>query len=504
MIAESGLTRRTLGSMAWTGGGVAVEVGLNAVVIMVLARLLTPEHFGIVAIALVVMGFVGIFGELGLSPAVIQRQQLSPAHVRTAFTTSLVLALLVATVVCALAPAVATFFAVPAVAPMIRVLALSLVVRAWGSVPSALLQRAMRFRVIALTNALSYLVGFGVVGVAMAMAGFGAWSLIAAHVVQAYAQSLAFHIAQPVSHRLGVDRRALRDLVSYGSGISFARIANYVALRGDNVVVGHALGPTALGLYAPAYHLMALPAELFQKIVQTALFPAIARLQTEPERLAAAYRRGLAVTGLLAVPGSILTILVAPELVQAVLGPRWSGVTAPLQILAAGMFFRVGYKTSVVFVKAAGPIHEFALRQIPYPLLVLSLAWLGTRWGINGVAGGVVVALGLHYVFLTSLGLRVARLTLRDYCLAHGPALALGVAVLVPAWAAAAAARGLAAPPWVTLGSVALSTGAVIGILVHWMPARVLGAEGIWFRRALASFLSGARAGRAVAWSDTR
>lgn len=484
----SGMMIRTLRSMVWTGGGVVAEMTLHATVIVVLARLLTPADFGVVAVALVVTGFVGIFGELGLIPAVIQREKLEPAHIRTAFTGTLALALVIGGALWLLSPSLARFFAMPTVAPMIAVLAVSPSIKAWGNMPSALLQRAMRFRAISTANVLAYLAGFGVVGLGMGFAGFGAWSLVGAHLAQTFVHALIVHIAWPVSHRLGVDRQALRDLLSYGGGVSFARVANYLATRGDNMVVGHSLGPTALGLYGPAYHLMALPADLFERIVQTVLFPAISRLQTEPGRLAAAYRRGLAVTGLTVLPATGLAILLAPEVVDVVLGPRWHGVIAPLQVLAAGMFFRVGYKMSVVFVKATGAVRQFALRQIPYPIMVLSFAWVGTRWGISGVAGGVVAALAVHYLLLTTLGLRVTHLTFRDYLLAHRSALLLSGPVFVQAWIAIASARAGGLPAWATLAVVVLSTCVTVGALIRWVPLSVLGTDGIWFRQALVRF----------------
>ncbi|HEX9821822.1 MAG TPA: lipopolysaccharide biosynthesis protein [Methylomirabilota bacterium] len=487
--AGPGLTLRTLRSMVWTGGGLAAETALQAVVVMVLARLLTPPDFGLVSVALVVTGFVGSFGELGLIPALIQRENLQPAHIRTAFTGGLAFALLMVAALWVLSQPVARLFAMPALDSMLCVLALSPLLRAWGSVPFALLQRAMRFREISLASVLSYLVGFGVVGVAAATAGGGAWSLVAAHLTQVFVHSLTVYLAWPVSHRLGVDRQALRDLLAYGGGISVARLANHVATRGDNMIVGHALGPTALGLYGPAYHLMALPADLFQRLVHTVLFPAISRLQTEPRRLAAVYRRGLAVTGLVVLPATLLAILLAPEVVEVLLGPRWSGVTAPLQILAAGMFFRVGYKISGVVVKATGAVNRFAVRQIPYPIMVVSFAWVGTGWGIDGVAVGVVAALSVHYLLLTTLAMRVAGLTVRDYLGAHRSALLLAAAVSGQAWIAVAIVRALQLPGWATLAAVGLSTSLTVAALIRWLPTPVLGTEGIWFRRSLASFL---------------
>jgi PST family polysaccharide transporter len=486
--------------MTWTGGGAAAEMVLQAVIMMVLARLLGPADFGVVTVALVATGFVGIFGELGLAPAVIQRRSLTAVHIRTAFTTSLLFALAIAGALALLSGPIARFFAMPGVRPMVAVMGFSLVLKAWSSMPSALLQRSMRFRAISLASIVSYVVGFGVVGIAMATAGFGSWALVAAHMVQTFVQGLTLHLAQPVPHRLGIDASAFRELVGYGGGVSFARLANYLALRGDNMVVGHTLGATALGLYGPAYHLMAMPADLFQRVVQTVLFPAVARLQTEPERLAATYRRGLAIIGLTVLPATVLTILLAPQIVEVLLGPRWTGVTAPLQILAAGMFFRVGYKMSVVVVKATGAIRSFALRQIPYPLLVLSGAWLGTRWGIDGVAVGVVAALAVHYTLLTMLGLRVTGLTLGDYVVAHRSALLLTGLVLAQAWLVVAVARAMELSRVANLPLVGLSTAITVGALMRWAPSLVLGSDGIWFRRSLTGFVAEAtRRSRALA-----
>ncbi|HXG02550.1 MAG TPA: lipopolysaccharide biosynthesis protein [Candidatus Binatia bacterium] len=496
MTADAtGLTHRTLQGMVWTASGVAVEAVLQSVVIAVLARLLMPADFGVVAMALVVTGFVAIFGELGLAPALVQRSRLEPAHIRTAFTGALALAAVVAAALWVLSPLAARVFGIPAVTPIVRVLGLSLLIKAWGAVPSALLQRAMRFRVLTAAGVLSYLIGFGAVGIGLAVGGAGPWALVTAQIVQALVYSVIVHVASPVSHRLALDARALRDLASYGLGASAARLANYLAVRGDNLVVGRALGATALGLYGPAYQLMALPADLFQRIVQSVLFPAAAHVQAEPARLAAAYRRGLAITGLSALPITGLTSLLAPEIVHTLLGPRWAGAIGPLQILAAGMFFRVGYKTSVVFVKAAGAVRPFAARQLAYPVLVLALASFGARWGLEGVAAGVVVALAVHYALLTTLGLRVAGLRLRDYFAAHGPALRLSVALVGQAWLAVTLMREAGSAPWVVLVVVATSTTLVGAGLFRRIPDHVLGAEGRWFCRSVARSLALARLG---------
>jgi PST family polysaccharide transporter len=118
--------------------------------------------------------------------------------------------------------------------------------------------------------------------------------------------------------------------------------------------------------------------------------------------------------------------------------------------------------------------------------MVLSFSWVGAHWGISGVAAGVVVALAVHYVLLTTLGLRVARVSGRDYVLAHRSALLLGAAVFVQAWIALTSARAAHLPAWASLIIVAVSTCAATAVLIRWVPMSVLGAEGIWFRHALA------------------
>ena len=492
---NSPLTHRTLSSMGWASTGAAVEMVLHLLVVAVLARLLQPGDFGVVSIALVVTGFIGIFGELGLSPAVVQRDVLTDKHISAAFAGSMLLAIVMLGLLVLVAPALAAFFEMPALTNLLRVVSLSLIFKAAGVVPGAMLQREMRFRDLAMTNVLSYSLGFGVVGVAAAAAGWGAWALIAAQISQAFVQAVRLHVAHPVRPTLRFEKQPMNDLLSFGTSASAARILNYLAIKGDNLVVGHLLGASALGFYGRAYQIMAMPADIFHKVVQSVLLPALAKVQNEPLRLNSAYLRGSVVTAVAVIPATVCVIVLAPEIVRVLLGEKWLAVIPCLRILAIGMFARVAYKKSAVVAQATGAVNRFAMRQILYPIFVFSGAAIGSRWGIEGVAVGVVIAVTAHYLSLTQLGLSITGLSAAQFAKAHLPALTLGLAALVVTIPATSLMRSAGSPALLTLSVVGTTAAAVTTVLLIRWPLLFMGPEGQWLVQALQTFVRRKKSG---------
>src|SRR5204862_423933 len=178
--------------------------------------------------------------------------------------------------------------------------------------------------------------------------------------------ALILVVTRPPALRLLPDRAALGELMYYGGGFTASKIANYFALQVDNLVVGRWLGAAALGFYGRAYELMAGPPHLLGDAVDRVLFPAMASIQTDTRRLADAYRRGVALMGLIMLPASLVLFIVAPELILAMLGPRWTAVVTPFQILALGMFLRTSYRISDVTARATAAVYHRAWRQLVY------------------------------------------------------------------------------------------------------------------------------------------
>jgi O-antigen/teichoic acid export membrane protein len=490
MSEESqGLTRRALSGMFWTAWGSGASAALRVVVLIALARLLSPADFGVVGAALVVITLSTAVSQLGLGPALVQRQTLSPAHIQTAFVASALLGLGLAGLLWICAPLLSLFFHMQSLTPVLRVLALLFPLRGIGTVAECLLQRDLRFRWLANAEVVTYGLGFGVLGILLAWLGWGMWSLVVAQLAQTLLYAVLLLIARRPSLRPSPTWPAFKDLLSFGGGFTAARLANLLADQGDNLVVGRTLGAAPLGLYTRAFQLMAVPATLFGNILDRVLFPTMARKQHDLPGLAAAYDRGCAAIALGMLPISAVMLVLAPETIRVAFGPRWLGVVAPFQIFAVGIMFRTSYRMSDSLARATGAVYRRAWRQILFAGLVVGCAWVGSRWGITGVAWGVLASHITNFFFMAHLSLRVTHSRWRDFAVLHLPAIALATIAGLIAWATVAPLRAANLPPVLRLAAATLTAVLGGGALAARFPSPLLGSHGMWIRDLVLRYL---------------
>jgi len=226
-----------------------------------------------------------------------------------------------------------------------------------------------------------------------------------------------------------------------------------------------------------------MPATAFEKIVNRVLFPIMSQVQDERDRLAGAYERALAVVALVSLPVSAVLWVMAPELIPALLGPRWTAVVLPFRLFTIGLFFRMSSKITDACVKAAGAVYSRAAIQAMYAVMVLLAALAGQRWGVGGVAVAVSVAMGINWLMMSALGRVVTGLSWPRFLRAQLPgaifAVFFGVAVFVTVQATRAA--HLRTLPVLIAGGLA----AAAVFLASWRLAGVqlLGPHGMWVSR---------------------
>jgi O-antigen/teichoic acid export membrane protein len=216
------------------------------------------------------------------------------------------------------------------------------------------------------------------------------------------------------------------------------------------------------------------------------LFPVMARVQHDQARLAAAYRRGTAVLGLLTFPIVAAVLVLAPELVRALLGPAWLGVIVPLQILAPGVFLRMVFQVSDALATATGAVYAIAWRQGVFAAAVLAGAVVGQHWGLPGVAAGVLAAQLLYFALTTQLSLRLTSLAAGEFAAALLRGVLFGALVGAELLLIALILRELEAPPALTLGLAAILL-AVTGLVL--IRLRLIGPDGLWLLEGLAGRL---------------
>ena len=370
MTRRISLTHQTIAGLLWTVFGKGAYGLLQLIVLAILARLITPAMFGVVSAALIVISLSAIVSQLGMGTALVQRPVLEPRHIDTAFTASFLFDSTLGAVVWLSAPLAASFFKNDGVEPVLRALAWVFPANGLSTVAQCLMKRELRFKELANLDVASYGAGYGVVGVPLALMGYGVWSLVAAQMVQSTVKTAILLWWRRPRIRMP-DRRAFIELMYFGTGFTVAKIANQIAAQGDYLVVGRFLGPQALGYYGRAYTFMSSPANGFATVLDAVLFPVMAKVQTESIRLAAAFRRAIALLSLVFLPLSVACILLAPEVVHILLGPKWTPVVAPFQVLAAGMMFRSNSKIADALARATGAVYRRAWRQILYATLVV-------------------------------------------------------------------------------------------------------------------------------------
>ena len=483
------LTHRTISGMAWTAWGSGATAGLKLLVLVLLTRLLTPADFGVVGAALIVIGFSLAFSQLGMGPALVQRPVLEPGHVSTAFFASTGFGFLVAGLVWLLAPSIAAFFRIDELIPIVRVLAMLFPIAGVSSVAENLVQRDMRFRLLANTDVFAYGVGYGLVGVALALLGFGPWSLVWGQITQALLRAAILLRATPPNLRPAPTWRHFQDLMGFGMGLSAARLGVILSTQADNLVVGRWLGPVALGLYSRAYQLMAVPTALLGDVFDKVLFPTMSQVQHDPRRLTSAYLQGTAIIALVTLPAGVLAAVLAPELVAVAFGSRWLALVPPFQVLALGMMFRTSYRMSDSLSRATGRVYRRAWRQALYALLVFVGAWIGQRQGITGVAVGVLGALFINYLLMAHLGLSVLQISWLSFVRVQLPALWLTLVVGAVTLATAAGTRHLALPAFAGLVAGMVAAAGTAILLSVSVPRLVLGEHGMRTRETLRTYL---------------
>lgn len=459
-------TRGFLWSFGSAGGQAVLQIGSLAV----LGRILSPHDYGVVAASMLAVGFAAMLGQLGVAAAIVQKPDLSDEQVTAAQYVSIIATVLLGVVFWLVAPWLNLLVGLPASSEVIRLLAFQLPLVGFTIVPMGLLQRRLKFRALAVVDTGAYAVGAVGVSIALAAAGFGPYSLVWGQLSTAALTAFGYWFFSRISWRpQGLPRliNNTRSLLTFGLSYSLGQVANWMANNADNFIVANRLPTADLGVYGRAYQLLAAPANLIGGVADKVLFPAMSRVQDEPQRMLRAYVAASAFVAMATVPASAILFVAAPEIIAILLGPKWSAVVVPLQLFALVLLPRTSYKISGSFTRARGAVLGGAVRQWLYAFEVAAGCLIGSIWGVPGVAVGASVAITLHYLTMIHFSATVSKGLWREL----GKAYLRYVPVAVLAVGAALLGRlvsGAAGSPVLTIVTVTsfvlLATLAVVAV----------------------------------------
>jgi O-antigen/teichoic acid export membrane protein len=362
----------------------------SLIVFFVLARLLTPDAFGLVALANVFVVFMQIFLHQGFAQALIQRQQVDPEHLDTAFWTNVGIGCLLAIVSLASAEQISAWFNQPQLSPILRVLSLVFVINSLNDVQQAVLERQFAFKSIAIRTLVAVVVSGGV-GIGMAIAGLGVWSLVGQQLIYEAVAVLVLWGASDWRPGLRISSAHFKDLFSFGVNILGFNFLSYVNTRADDFLIGYFLGPTALGYYAIAYRVLTVMIQLLVNTIAQVALPTFSRLQEDLEKFRRAFYTATQLTSFVAFPTFLGMAVMARELVLVLFGEQWLPSVPVMQILAfAGILRSVTFAKGSVFLALGKPAWQFRLSLLNAVLNVTGFL-IAVRWGILAVACSYVI-----------------------------------------------------------------------------------------------------------------
>ncbi|MEJ5914132.1 MOP flippase family protein [Pseudokineococcus sp. 1T1Z-3] len=386
----------------WSTSARLVTQAMQFLVGLLLARLLLPEDFGLVASVYVISGFAVMFFELGLGAALIQRSTISERDMSTVFWVNALGGILFAALLAAAAPLVASFYGQAELVTLTPLVALAFTLSV-GVVHSALLQRRLAFKTVAQIEVAAAVLGHATT-VTAALAGAGAYALVYGPLVTSAAASVGSFAAVRWVPRHFISPTSLRELWRFSGGLLGFNVVNYWGRNVDNLLVGRELGAAPLGLYNRAYNLMLLPIAQITGALGRVMFPALSAMQGDYARMRTAYLRALRITNALAVPMLLGLAATAEGLVPLLWGPNWDATIPLLQILClAGVPQCIGSSTGWLYQATGRTTLMFLMGAIGTVLAVVLIV-VGLRWGVVGVA----VAVLARYWVMMPVGVHVA------------------------------------------------------------------------------------------------
>jgi lipopolysaccharide exporter len=469
----SGLTRHTLKGLQWAYLGTAIGGVLQFGMTMIMARLLTPTAFGLIALAGLFLRFVDYFAKAGITQALVQKASLAADDIRAAFTLSAGLGAAFALVVLAGAPLAAQLVREPDLTPVLRWLSVGLLLHGLGAPSVALLRRGLRFRELALIEIGSYVVGYIGVGLIMALNGAGVYALVAAMLTQGGVNAASAY--QRIRHPIAPSRvgASYRVILAFGARVSLVGFFEFLKSSLDTLAIGRWAGSAQLGLYNRAKVLAELPSYQLMQGLSKVLFPSFSAIQLEHKRLKKAYLSAVGAATAILAPLNAGMAVAAPEIILVVLGPQWVGAADVLPwLLLAFVIAMTGHFAGIV-AEAQAALNAKLLIAVTSTVALAGLLWFAQGRPLATYGAAVAVSTAVSHIGYVAILTRTLDTSFRSLVQPYARSI-LGAGVVA---AAVAGARlvllQLDAPVILVLAGEILTGAVALGLMLRIGPLRV-------------------------------
>ena len=427
------IREQAISGLKWTAAGKFGAQIITWAITLIVIRLLTPEDYGLLAMATVFIAFMLMLSEAGLAPALIQQQNLDEASLRSVFAIVIIINLSLLALLNLLAPVIAAFFDEERLVLILRIMSLQFLLSIFGTLPSVHMYRELKFKHLSLIHLVATISG-SVLTLVLAFAQFGVWALVFGNLLISLCNVAALNIIAPFYLRPRFSLVGMRSLLAFGGNVTASRLLWFFFTQIDVIIVGKMLGKEMLGFYSVSMQLASMPVQRVSAIVNQVAFPVFSKIQHDHQQFRNVVLKAIRVLSLVAFPILWGISSVADELVLLVLGEKWEAAVLPLKLLALMMPFRMVANFIPTATDALGR-PDIALKNVILASAVMPISFIvGSEWGLTGVVLAWVT------VYLVVLFINIQRmmsaigLGLQNFIHAIFPAASLAVAMYLAVW----------------------------------------------------------------------
>jgi len=422
---------RVVNAIAISGGSRVLNQLISLGYTITLARLLTPDDFGLITMVAVFTGFAGLLADVGLGSALIQKKDVTELDYSTVFWTNLWLGFFFTGLIFISSDWIAAFYQRQELSLIAQLLSLQFVFSAIRLVPGNRLARDLHFGYVAIANLLGMLLA-GALAVYMALEGYGVWALVGQALANALVTTLVICVACRWRPRFSFSFSALKGLMNFSVYVFGTEMIQYGARTVDKLLAGRYLGGDAAGILGRAQALLLLPLKNISHVVGNVMFPALSMVQDDVARVRSVYLRSTQAIALATFPMMLGMMAVADNFVIGVLGEQWTAMIPVIRLLSvAGIASSIVTITGSVFLSQGASKLQFQVNLVTRPIAILGVV-IGLPWGLVGIAAGSLVAVLINTLITLSRVGSLVRLRLLDFFKALLPTLVASTCMAIP------------------------------------------------------------------------
>lgn len=414
MMSADDINTKAVSAVKWATVGTVLKFAIQLGAQIILARLLGPENYGLFAIGMLVLNFSNFLADFGFSWALVQHQTITDNDIRFTYTWQFISGLIATLALYMAAPWVANYFNDPRLVSVVHWLSISCFLTAITTPGSNLLRRNLDFRWLNLIQIISYITGYLLIGIPLALNGAGVWALVCAWLGQAFTMLILTYWRSPHPMKFLFWYSGARSSSSVGATVFITNLCNWFLNNLDRVFLGRYLNAQAVGIYSVGYNLANTPNALFLAALQPAFLATGARLQGDRKKLREAYLTVIAAIGILIAPLFVLLALVANELIAVLYGEKWLSSGPVLGILALSMPLYIAWGMSTPILWNTGGKHLESLLQLPIIGIAAVLFFLYSSDGIIAVAIIAAFTMLLRTLVVSTVACSRLHITLSD------------------------------------------------------------------------------------------